>query len=114
MRTRQTRPVQDDPATSPQETPKRKRGPQPGTPAARHGGMAVRDKYGLDYYSKIGSKGGKTVRERQGPDFFANIGRMSGQTTRDMLGLGHYERIGRLGGLRSRKREQEMRQQDGS
>ena len=105
--------MQNAPVAIPQETPKKKRGAKPGTPAARRGGMAVREKYGLDYYSKIGSKGGKSLRERRGADHYSNIGRIGGQTTRDTLGLSHYERIGRMGGLHARQREQEMRQHDG-
>lgn len=89
------------------ETPKRRRGPRAGSENARRGGMAVREKYGAEFFARIGSKGGKTVRERRGPDFYANIGRMGGQTTRDTLGVDHYERIGRLGGLRARRRERE-------
>jgi general stress protein YciG len=84
---------------------KRRRGPRAGTENARRGGIAVREKYGQDFFAKIGSMGGKTVRERLGPEFYASIGRRGGQTTRDTLGTEHYERIGRMGGLRARKRE---------
>lgn len=95
-------------ATEP-EPPKRRRGPRAGSENARRGGMAVREKYGPEFFAKIGAKGGRTVRERRGPDFYATIGRLGGQTTRDTLGVEHYERIGRMGGLRAHKREHEAR-----
>lgn len=88
-----------------QQPEKRRRGPRAGSENARRGGMAVREKYGQEFFARIGSKGGKTVRERRGPEFYASIGRLGGQTTRDTLGVDHYERIGRMGGLRARQRE---------
>jgi general stress protein YciG len=111
---RQTTQTTENDVAPENETPKRKRGPRAGTENARRGGMAVREKYGQDFFAQIGSKGGKTVRERRGPDFYANIGRMGGQTTRDTLGVSHYERIGRMGGLRARRREREATEGDNS
>ena len=96
------------------EQPKRRRGPRAGSENARRGGMAVREKYGSEFFAKIGSKGGRTVRERRGPDFYANIGRLGGQTTRDTLGVEHYERSGRMGGLRARRREREAQEASNS
>ena len=89
---------------APADAPARKRGPRAGTENARRGGMAVRAKYGHDFFARIGAKGGQTVRERRGPEFYATIGRMGGLTTRKNLGIKHYERIGRMGGLRAKKR----------
>lgn len=91
-------------ATTQSEAPTRKRGPRAGSENARRGGMAVREKYGHEFFARIGAKGGKTVRERCGPEFYATIGRMGGLTTRKNLGVKHYEQIGRMGGLRARKR----------
>lgn len=88
-----------DPATT--ETPPRQRrkpGPRPGTEAAKRGGSAARDKYGREFYSKIGSKGGSKVRERHGSVFYTEIGRRGGETTKRTLGAEHYSRIGRIGG----------------
>ena len=85
----------------------RRRGPRAGTENARRGGVAVREKYGLDFFARIGAIGGKKVRERRGADFYADIGRIGGQRTRETLGAGHYERIGRMGGFRQRKRERQ-------
>lgn len=98
-------------ATKP-EQPKRQRGPRPGSENARRGGMAVREKYGPDFFAKIGAKGGRTARERHGSEFYAEIGRRGGQTTRDRLGIAHYERIGRIGGLRSHVRGREAQAAD--
>jgi len=106
MATRQRKGV-EAPVAEKAVEPKRRRGPRAGSENAKRGGVAVREKYGVDFFAEIGSKGGKTVRERRGPEFYANIGRMGGQTTRQTLGLSHYERIGRLGGLRARKKERE-------
>lgn len=88
----------------------RRRGPRPGTESARHGGLAVRDKYGSEFFAKIGAKGGKSVSAQHGADFYAGIGHRGGSSTRDRLGLEHYERIGRMGGLRQRQRERDEAQ----
>lgn len=92
------------------EKPKRRRGPRPGSESARHGGLAVRDKYGSEFFAKIGAKGGKSVSAQHGADFYAGIGHRGGSSTRDRLGVEHYERIGRMGGLRQRQREREQAQ----
>jgi len=39
-----------------------KRGPEPGSQKAKRGGQAVREKYGPEFYSKIGKKGGERGR----------------------------------------------------
>ena len=106
---RRKKPAEAATATEP-EQPRRRRGPRAGSENARRGGMAVREKYGSEFFARIGSKGGRTVRERRGPDFYANIGRLGGQTTRDTLGVEHYERIGRMGGLRARRRAREAQE----
>lgn len=83
---------------------RRKPGPRPGTDAARRGGTAARDKYGKDFYSRIGAKGGSTVRERRGSAFYTEIGRRGGEATKRNLGTEHYSRIGRIGGQRAHGR----------
>jgi general stress protein YciG len=50
-----------------------KRGPQPGTPHARRGGEAVKQKYGPKFYSEIGKKGGEAAKQKYGPEFYAEI-----------------------------------------
>jgi general stress protein YciG len=83
---------------------RRKPGPRPGTEAARRGGTAAREKYGKEFYSRIGSKGGSTVRERRGSAFYTEIGRRGGESTKRNLGTEHYSRIGRIGGQRAHGR----------
>jgi len=83
---------------------RRKPGPRPGTEAAKRGGAAARDKYGREFYSRIGSKGGSTVRERHGSSFYTEIGRRGGESTKKRLGVDHYSRIGRIGGQRAHGR----------
>ena len=92
-----------EPATN-AERLRRKPGPRPGTEAAKRGGSAARDKYGREFYSKIGSKGGSKVRERHGSTFYTEIGRRGGETTKRNLGSEHYSRIGRIGGKRAHGR----------
>lgn len=103
-------PTQDmqhgDKAAEPEAAPRQRRkpGPRPGTEAAKRGGSAARDKYGREFYSKIGSKGGSKVRERHGSSFYTEIGRRGGETTKRNLGAEHYSRIGRIGGKRAHGR----------
>jgi hypothetical protein len=84
-----------DEATTPQA---KKRGPKPGTANAKHGGEAVRQKYGSAFYAEIGKKGGNSVKSGLGREHYARIGSKGGQATRDRLGVEHYSKIGRLGG----------------
>lgn len=83
---------------------RRKPGPRPGTEAAKRGGSAARDKYGREFYSKIGSKGGSKVRDEHGSTFYTEIGRRGGESTKRTLGSDHYSRIGRIGGKRAHGR----------
>ncbi len=100
-------PISQEQATDdPAPRVRRKPGPRPGTEAAKRGGSAARDKYGRDFYSKIGSKGGSTVRERHGSTFYTEIGRRGGETTKRNLGAEHYSRIGRIGGKRAHGRQE--------
>ncbi|HLQ31080.1 MAG TPA: hypothetical protein VK457_00185 [Chloroflexota bacterium] len=75
-----------------------KRGPQPGTPQARHGGEAVKQKYGAKFYSQIGKKGGEAVKLEKGPEFYAQIGKKGGEATKRSHGSKFYAEIGRKGG----------------
>jgi general stress protein YciG len=80
---------------------RRKPGPRPGTDAAKRGGTAARDKYGLDFYSRIGSQGGRKVRETHGIGFYETIGRRGGESTKLRKGSEHYSAIGRIGGKKA-------------
>jgi uncharacterized protein len=70
-----------------------KRGPQPGTPQARHGGEAVKQKYGAKFYSQIGKKGGEAVKQEKGPEFYAQIGKKGGEATKRSHGSKFYAEI---------------------
>jgi general stress protein YciG len=98
--TREQAHTAEDTATAEAPT-RRKPGPRPGTEAAKRGGTAAREKYGREFYSKIGAKGGSTVRERHGSSFYTEIGRRGGEATKRNLGVEHYSRIGRIGGQRA-------------
>ncbi len=92
-------------ATPPVEKPRRARkpGPRPGSEEARRGGLAAREKYGVDYYRRIGARGGYALRDRRGLAFYSEIGRQGGEATRRSRGTEHYVQIGRLGGQRRHK-----------
>ncbi len=81
---------------------KNKRGPAPGSQKAKHGGQAVREKYGPEFYAKIGRMGGKKVKEKRGPQFYAEIGKKGGESTKRQRGSEFYSRIGKRGGERGR------------
>ncbi len=57
--------------------------------AGRKGGQKVRDRYGKEYYEKIGriggQKGGKTVREKYGVEFYRTIGFKGGQRVKELI-----------------------------
>jgi general stress protein YciG len=87
--------------TMKQATGKR-RGPAPGTEQARHGGAAVREKYGAEFYSRIGKQGGTAVKQKRGPTYYAEIGHKGGAATAAKYGADFYRRIGKKGGERGR------------
>jgi general stress protein YciG len=57
--------------------------------AGRRGGSKVREKYGREFYEKIGKvggkKGGNTTKERYGPDYYKKIGTMGGQRVKELI-----------------------------
>jgi general stress protein YciG len=61
---------------------KKKPGPQKGDPrcvaAGRKGGLAVKKKYGPEYFSAVGRIGGKKTLENHGPEHFSEIGLKGG------------------------------------
>src|SRR5579884_516908 len=99
-----------------------KTAPMTTSEAGRKGGTAVRDKYGEDYYRRIGKLGGTTLKEKRGsdyyrdiakkggranvakygPDHFAEMGKKGGNTTKERQSSDFYSRIGRMGGAARR------------
>ena len=55
MATRQRKATEQAVAVQEPEAPKRRRGPRAGSENARRGGMAVREKYGPEFFAKIGA-----------------------------------------------------------
>lgn len=80
-----------------------RRGPRPGTPSAKHGGQAVRAKYGAAFYARIGKIGGQAVKARYGSQFYSRIGRKGGEATMRQQGSEFFRRIGRRGGQQGRR-----------
>jgi general stress protein YciG len=50
----------------------------PDAEKARHGGLAVRDKYGPEYYRELGRKGGQQTKARYGVEHYTRIGKRGG------------------------------------
>jgi general stress protein YciG len=78
----------------------KRRGPAPGSEQARRGGDRVREKYGVDFYSRIGKQGGDAVKQKRGSSFYSEIGHKGGATTASKHGPEFYSRIGKKGGER--------------
>jgi general stress protein YciG len=60
-----------------EETPKER--PMTIEEAARKGGNTTKERYGPDFYSRIGRKGGQRVAKERGPEFYSEIGRKGGE-----------------------------------
>jgi len=58
----------------------------------------VSEKYGPEFYEKIGKKGGSSTASKYGPEFFGRIGKKGGKAVTAKYGPGHFEKIGRKGG----------------
>ena len=90
-----------------------KRGPVAGTEQAKRSGQAVREKYGPEFYARIGKKGGETVKQR-GPDYFAEIGRKGGEATKRSHGFDFFSRIGKVGGEAGKRGQKEQPTAEGA
>jgi len=66
--------------------------------AGRRGGEVVKERYGHDFYRRIGEKGGGVVKGRYGTDFYSEIGKQGGETVKEERGAEYYSKIGRKGG----------------
>src|SRR5579883_3324738 len=66
--------------------------------AGRKGGSAVRDKYGEDYYRRIGKLGGTALKDKRGNDYYRSIAKKGGRANVDKYGPDHFSYIGIKGG----------------
>jgi general stress protein YciG len=73
----------DEPVTSPDEEEETQADaehrPMTIEEAARKGGNTTKERYGPDFYSRIGRKGGQRVARERGPEFYSEIGRKGGE-----------------------------------
>src|SRR5215469_10048488 len=69
------------------------------------GGTALKDKRGSDYYRDIAKKGGRANMTKYGPDHFAAMGKKGGNTTKERQSPDFYSRIGKLGGAAKRSKK---------
>ena len=74
----ETKPVEEtDAQAQPEETTEER--PMTIAEAARKGGNTTKERYGPDFYSRIGRKGGQRVARERGPEFYSEIGRKGGE-----------------------------------
>jgi uncharacterized protein len=58
----------------------------------------VREKYGDDYYQRIGKKGGITLKQRRGSEYYRSIAQKGGQANVSKYGSNHFSEMGKKGG----------------
>jgi general stress protein YciG len=63
----------------PEEEPAEPERPMTIEEAARKGGNTTKERYGPDFYARIGRKGGQRVARERGPEFYSEIGRKGGE-----------------------------------
>lgn len=73
--------------------------------AGKLGGQKVLEKYGSDFYVKIGRKGGLATRARMPSEGFKEMGRSGGNALKKKQGVDYFAEIGAKGGnsLRDKK-----------
>src|SRR5258708_35706485 len=82
-----------------------KTAPMSTSDAGRKGGTAVRDKYGEDYYRRIGKLGGTTLKEKRGSDYYRDIAKKGGRANVDKYGPDHFAEMGKKGGNTTKQRQ---------
>lgn len=70
--------------------------------SGRLGGNKVKEKYGADYYSKIGKKGGEAVARIKDKAFYSEIGKKGGGAVLEKHGRGLYVEMGKISGAKFR------------
>jgi len=83
--------------------------PQPATMSEtkpRKGrGATIREKYGEDYFQRIGSKGGTSLKEKRGREHYRAIARKGGMTNVNKYGPDHFSEMGKRGGNITKERQ---------
>lgn len=72
--------------------------------AGRKGGLKVKEKYGQDFYIKIGKMGGRIIADSRGSDYYSDIGKKGGSVVRDKHGNAFFSSIGKKGGEEVKRR----------
>ena len=71
--------TQDTPVETTEQAAQGEERPMTIAEAARKGGNTTKERYGPDFYSRIGRKGGQRVARERGPEFYSEIGRKGGE-----------------------------------
>lgn len=69
----------------------------------KKGGTVLKEKRGREYYRAIAQKGGRANVSKYGSDHFSAMGKKGGNTTKERQDADFYSRIGRLGGAAKRR-----------
>lgn len=69
----------------------------------RRGGVITRERYGKEFYRKMGKKGGAEIAKR-GSGHFQRIGKLGGAAVRAKMGEEYFESIGAKGGAKNKER----------
>jgi uncharacterized protein len=72
---------------------------------SRKGGRTVRDKYGKDYYRRIGKKGGTALKKQRGSDYYREIAQKGGMANVTKYGVQHFSDMGKKGGNTTKSRQ---------
>jgi general stress protein YciG len=68
-------------------------------------GNTVRNKYGEDYFQRIGRKGGTVLKERRGSEYYRTIAQKGGRANVSKYGSDHFSEMGKKGGNTTKERQ---------
>lgn len=66
--------------------------------SSRKGGSTIRERYGEDYYRRIGKKGGTALKESRGSEYYREIAQRGGQANVSKYDANHFSDMGKKGG----------------
>ncbi len=55
--------------------------PRPCSSAGHDRARLIKQRYGDDFYSRLGKKGSQTIRAKYGPDYYSRLGLKGGRAT---------------------------------